>query len=463
LEDYLPTFKNPEEKRTFMLTTNVPRLVLTMAIPTIAASLVQSLYNMADTFFVSSLGTLATASVGVNFSLEMIINMIGMFLGSGAASYISRLLGAKDDKRAESVFSTTFFTVVGLGVIVMVFGLIFKRNLVTFLGAPDDVVPYSIQYAEYVLYAAPFMATQLVLNQCLRAEGSAIFSMIGILTGALLNIALDPIFIFLCGWGVAGASAATAISKFVSFLILIIPYVRKSTLLHINIKAISFNSRNILEVVKMGQAAFFRNAAQTIATIVLNTFAGHISASALAAVSVANRVTMFPFSICLGFGQGFQPVIGFAWGAKRIDRIRKSYRFAGISAVGGISCLAILIAIFAKPLIGLFTKSDLEMMDLGIFSLRIQCLALPVHAWGMVVNMLCAGLGKAIPALLLSLCRQLWYIPLTPLLIFFFGAYGVASVQAGADFMSLAVSLPIFFYITRKFLKKTPGELQTQV
>ena len=300
----MPQFRDPNEKRDFMLNTPIPRLVPKMALPSIAGMLVTSAYNLADTLFVSQLGTDATGAVGVNGSIDLIIMMAGSLLAVGAASLTSRLLGAKQDERAREVLSTCFFLALALGTLVLILGFTYQDKILLLLGANEEILPYSEQYCRYILLAAPFMATSFVLNQCLRAEGSAVFSMIGMVAGAVLNVGLDPLFIFTFGWGVAGASAATAISKVVSWCILMTPYFRKKTLLTIRFRQFRPRWSDAKEVCAMGSASFFRNGLGTLAGILLNRIAVGYGTSALAAINVANRITMFMTSACLGFGQG---------------------------------------------------------------------------------------------------------------------------------------------------------------
>jgi putative MATE family efflux protein len=426
-----------------MLDTPIPSLVLKMAVPTVVALLVTAVYNMADTYFVSYLGTSATGAVGVNYSLEQIIMMAGSFLAIGANSYIARLLGAREDEKASRVLSTAFFTAFFTGSLVMVLGLSFLHPLVRILGATETVAPYAVAYAGYELYAAPFMAASFVMNQCLRSEGSAIYSMVGMSFGGVLNMALDPIFIFVFGWGVAGASAATAISKFVSFCILVFPYLRRKTLLHLTPRKIEYSRDIVSEIGKMGSASLLRIAFATTATVCINNLAGSYSDSALAAISVVSKVMLFLTFAILGFGQGFQPVAGYNWGACRYDRVWSSYRFASVVGVLFLSALSLFMGIFSDQVLLLFTKADMEMVAVGSFCLRTQCLVMPIQAWGVVVNMLYAGLGKARGAVVLSITRQgICFFPMLLVLPAFFGVWGVASVQAAADFLSLAFFVP---------------------
>ena len=446
----MPRFANPEEKRSFMLETPIHRLVPRMALPAMAGMLVTSAYNLADTFFVSHLGTNATGAVGVNSSIDTLIMMTGSLFAVGAASFTSRLLGAKKDDHAREVLSTSYFAAFALGLLFMAFGFLFRDPLLRLLGANDVLLPYSQQYCRFILLAAPFMSSSFVLNQCLRSEGSAVYSMIGMVLGAVLNIGLDPLFIFTFGWGVAGASAATAISKLVSWIVLMLPYWRGKTMLTIRLSQIRIRWHDITEVCSMGSSSFFRNGLNALAAIVLNRIAVGYGESALAAVSVSNRITMFMTSACLGFGQGLQPVVGFSWGAKRYDRIRRAYRFSLAACVIGISAVALTVGLLAKPLLLLFTEEDADLVRIGVFSLRSQCLAMPFHGYSIIVNMTCAGLGRAVPTVLLGTSRQGYcFFPILPILTSLFGVWGVASVQGAADILCLAVAAPIGRHVMR--------------
>ena len=455
----MPQFRDPNEKREFMLNTPVSRLVPKMALPSIAGMLVTSAYNLADTLFVSQLGTNATGAVGVNGSIDLIIMMAGSLLAVGAASLTARLLGAKQDERAREVLSTCFFIAFALGCVVLAAGFAFQEEILLLLGANEDILPYSEQYCRYILLAAPFMATSFVLNQCLRAEGSAVFSMIGMMAGAVLNIGLDPLFIFTFGWGVAGASAATAISKVVSWCILMTPYLRKKTLLAIRLCHFRPHWADAKEVCAMGSASFFRTGLGTLAGILLNRIAVTYGTSALAAINVSNRITMFMTSACLGFGQGFQPVAGFSWGAKRYDRVRESFRFSLITCVAGISAVGLLVGIFARPILLLFTDNDAELVRIGVLSLRTQCLAMPFHGFCIIVNMLCSGIGQALPSLLLGLSRQgICFFPILPVMVRLWGVQGIAAVQGVADMLSLLLAVPIAIRISRDIRRREAGQ-----
>ena len=454
--------KNQQSLREqMMLQEPLPKVITKMAIPSIVGFLITSIYNLADTFFVSGLGESATAAVSVNASLDQIIMMAGSMLAVGAASYVSRLLGARDKEKADQVLSTSFILAFAFGLVVTVLGTAFMRPMVRLLGATDTCEGYAIEYATYVLMVAPFMATTFVMNQCLRAEGSPMRSMLGMGFGGILNCFLDPIFIFNMGLGVTGASMATAISKMVSFSILIFPYVSRRSVLRLSPRCF-FPSRDIIsQVVAVGSSSMFRSGLAVISAIVLNNIAGDISDAVLAGIGVSNKIMMFPFGFILGFGTGFQPVVGFNWGAMRYDRVRDGYRFAARTAIIGAAVMGLTLALFAQPLIGLFAKADhaTEMREIGALCIRLQCLALPVHGWVAVVNMFCAGLGKARGALLLSTSRQgTCFLPIVYPMAWLWGANGVAAVQAVADILSLFLALPLIRRIMKEL--QSAGERQ---
>ena len=434
-----------------MLNDPVSKVIPKMAIPTIISFLITSIYNMADTYFVSFLGTNATAAVSVNGSLDQLIMMCGSMLALGANSYIARLMGQGNDKKASQVLSFAFFIAFGIGLAMAIFGSIFMTPMVRMLGATPTCEEYSIQYATYVLLAAPFMATSFVMNQCLRSEGSAMLSMVGMSFGGILNCVLDPIFIFGLDLGVAGASIATAISKLVSFAILLFPYVTKRSMLHLSLRNFRVKKDIVYETVTVGSSSMFRSGLAVLSGILLNSLAGDISDSVLAGIGVSTRIMMFPFGIILGFGQGFQPVAGFNWGAMRYDRVHSSYRFSAWVSLVGSAVMALILGIFAHSVIKLFAGTDPEMQRIGALCVRLQCIAMPIHAWVTVVNMLCTALGNAGGALLLSTSRQgTCLIPILFPIARFFGAIGLASAQAIADVLSLVLAIPILLRVKKK-------------
>lgn len=438
-----------------MINSNVGSLIIKMSIPTMLSFLITSIYSLADTYFVSSLGTEATAAVSVNTSLDMIIMMGGSMVAVGAASYMSRLLGAGNKERASNVVSTSFFTALVFGLLILVFGKLFVGPLVDVLGATSTCRQYSIDYATYLLYSAPFMATSFVMNQGLRSEGNAMLSTIGMGVGGIVNCILDPIFIFekftifgltINGFGleVLGASVATAISKVVSFVVLLAPYLLGTTQVKIAIRKIKFAKDIVTEVVSVGSSSLFRTGLSIVSGIILNNIAGGISDSLLAAIGVSTKVMMFPFGFLLGFGLGYQPVAGYAWGAKNYGRVRQAYSFSVKTSVIGSIVMAALMIIFSRQLIDLFTQSDADLSRLGSLCIILQSIAIPAQAWVMMVNMLCGATGYAFGTVFLALARQgICFIPIVFPLTWMFGEYGVCSVQAIADALSIFLAIPI--------------------
>lgn len=448
------------ERRAMMLETPISKLIPKMALPTIVAMMVSSIYYLADTYFVSFLGTSATAAVGVNLSIDQTIMMAGSFLAFGANSYIARLMGANKEKTASKTLCSAFYTAVILGIIVMIPGLMFTDQIVRFLGATDTSAQYAVSYAHYLLIAAPFTAPSFVLNQCLRSEGSPVYSMIGISAGAVLNIALAPLFIFTFDLGVAGAGMAAAISKFISFCILVYPYIRKQTILSLSIKNISYRADIVRETSLMGLPSLLRMGLAVLANIFVNRIAGEYSDSALAATSVVTRIMMLPAFAMLGFGQGFQPVAGFNWGAKRYDRVKKSFRYSCVVGVIFTAAASVLIAVFAEQIILLFTKADAEMVAIGKLCLITQCISMPLSAWVIVVNMLYAALGKPVGAIFLGITRQgVCFIPVIFILPALFGINGLAISQGVADLLSFIITIPFAVSIIKDITRQEKNEL----
>lgn len=452
------TLDKQEYRKNMMVSDSIPKIILKMAIPTIIAFIINSVYSLADTYFVSALGTDATAAVSVNWSLDQFIMMAGSLFAIGANSYIARLLGAKEEEKASRVLSTAFWLAAAAGIVITVLGIAFMRPMVRLLGAEPSSEQYAVDYATYVLLVAPIMSTSFVMNQCLRAEGSAILSMVGIGFGGIMNILLDWLFVVKWDMGVAGASIATAISKVVSFLILVYPYVFKQSLLKIRLKLVELSRDIIGQILSVGSSSMFRSGLAVVSAIVLNNIAGDISVSVQAAIGVTTRVMMFPFSIILGFGTGFTPVVGFNWGAARFDRVRESYRFAAWFAVLSSAVMAVVLCWGAEWVVGLFNQGETpsaQMVNVGALSIRLQSIALPIHAWVAIINMFCSGLGRAKGAMLLATSRQgTCFLPIVHAMARIFGANGVAGVQAVADVLSLVLALPLIRVVLRD-VKKT--------
>lgn len=448
------------ENRQALLDQSIRSLIPCMAMPPIIAQLITKVYNLVDTFFVSTLGTAATAAVGVNTSLEHTITMFAGLIGSGACSYIARLLGEKRGKDADRVLSTSFFAGLALGVLFAVFGTIFITPLMRLLSSNADSEVYAIQYGTYVLLASPFMIGSFILNMCLRSEGRSTYAMVGIAAGGVLNCFLDPLFIYTFGLGVSGASMATAISKAVSFFILLWPYIRKQCSVVISVKKIRLVAKDAQDVLSVGSTTCLRSVCNVLSSVLINRIAGTFSTAALAAVSVTNRILDFPFAVTLGFTQGCQPIIGFNWGAKRLDRVKETLRTSMKVAVIGSLVFGALLFAFAQPLVHIFNQDgNGQVLRLGVLCTRLQCLTLIIHSMESVLCMFYSGTGKAKYSLLMATARQGYcFIPVILTIPFLFGAEGVAACQSISDLLMLAVAVPLGVKVTR-IIKRKEAEI----
>lgn len=306
-----------EEKYKYLTQANIEPLIVKMAIPTIISMLTTSFYNMVDTFFVSKINTQSTAAVGIVFSMMAIIQAIGFFFGHGSGNYISIKLGAKDTLEASKMAATGFLSAMIVGFIILIFGIIFINPLAHILGSTNTILPYSKMYMKYILIGAPYMTASIVLNNQLRLQGNALFAMIGLISGAIINIILDPIFIFYFDMGIKGAAIGTIISQFISFCVLLIGSNVWGTL-PIRLKDFSPSLEKYKAIIVGGLPSLCRQSISSFSTAFLNTSASFFGDAAIAAMSIVNRVSMFANSAIIGFGQGFQPVCGFNYGAKNM-------------------------------------------------------------------------------------------------------------------------------------------------
>jgi putative MATE family efflux protein len=440
----------------------VSGLVLALSGPTVISMLVTSLYNMADTFFVSKLGTSASGAVGIVFSLMAIIQAVGFTLGMGSGSWISRLLGARRREEANEVAASGFYSAIVFGLVIAVAGLAFLAPLMRVLGATETILPYARDYASWILYAAPVMAASFVLNNILRAEGKARFAMIGISVGGLLNCFLDPLFIFAFKLGIGGAAIATALSQCVSFAILLSAFVGGKTVTSVAPAKASRRADTYLRIVKNGLPSLCRQGLSSVSTIALNLGAAAYGDAAVAAMAIVAKIAMFVFSVLIGVGQGYQPVLGYNYGAGRNDRVRAAFSFTFKFSIGiAVACAAAIFAA-APAIMEFFLKSDPEVVRIGTFALRAQCLAMPLVPIGMMANMTFQGIGKSWTATLLSAARQGYYfIPFILILPGFLGLKGLQVSQALADGCTFLTCLPFvlrfFRSLGRGDEKKTPG------
>lgn len=432
-----------EQKYQMMTEAPIPGLIGRLAVPTIISMLVTSFYNMADTFFVGRIGTSATAAVGVAFPVMAIIQALGFFCGHGSGNSISRKLGAQEDDAAGELAATGFFGGLVLGLLVLILGLFFLTPLSRILGSTDTILPYTKEYLGIILVGAPWMTAQFVLNNQIRFQGNAFYAMIGVGTGAVLNIILDPILIFGFGMGIAGAALATVISQGISFCLLL-SGVRISGCIPIRLKNVRFNRERLSEIAGGGLPSLFRQGLGSIATMTLNIAANPYGDAAIAAMSVVSRISMFAISALIGFGQGFQPVCGFNYGARKYDRVRTAFWFCVKISTGFLFGMAILGFLFSGHLIGIF-RDDPEVIRIGTTAVRFQCATLILNGWIIMNNMMTQTMGKTFYASLLASARQgLFFIPLLLILPRVLGLAGIQSAQAVADLLTFLLSLYLY-------------------
>ena len=425
-----------------MTETPIPQLVLSLAAPTILSMLITSIYNLADTFFVGQISTSASGAVGVVSSLMAIIQALGFMLGHGAGTIISRSLGSRDTTAATRFASTSFFTALVFGVVLAVAGLGTLPHFMMLLGSTETILPHACAYARPILIAAPLMISSLVMNNILRYEGKASFAMIGLVTGGLLNIALDPLFIFGLGMGTAGAGLATALSQTISFCILLSMFLRGKTVSQFRLSAVTREARDFGRILLGGAPSFGRQGLNSIGGMLLNLAARSYGDAAVAGMSIVSRIFMFIISVAIGVGQGLQPVASFNYGARKYRRVRQAAIFTIEAAFCMLVVLVGLCWVNGDVLIRLF-RDDPAVTAVALPAFHYQCLAMLLQPIIVVANMTFQSVGASGRATFLACCRQgVFFIPLILILPRTHGLFGVEICQPIADVLTFLVSLP---------------------
>ena len=432
-----------------MTETPVPRLITRLSIPTIISMLVTAIYNAADTFFVGRISTEATAAVGLAFSAMAVIQALGFFCGQGSGNYLSRMLGAGKQEEAEKMAATGLALSMILGVVVAAASVLNIRQLAEFLGAGGSTIEETVSYLRIIVLGAPFMMGQFVINNQLRYQGSAMYAMVGLLCGAILNIALDPLLIFGFGMGVTGAALATVSGQIISFFVLLTGSMHGVNI-HLNIRNVRLNGHFIVQIINGGIPALFRQGLAAVATVLLNRAAGVYGHAAIAGMSVTTRVAMFVSSALIGFGQGYQPVCSFNYGAEKKERVREGYFFCVRYGTIFLTVMAVFCFIFSPQIIAFF-RNDPEVIAVGKVALRWQAAALPLLACIVITNMMLQSIGKGVKASITASARSgIFFIPLILILPRIFGLLGVEMTQAVADILSVSVSIPLAAMELRK-------------
>lgn len=428
----------------FLTQAPVSRVILTMAVPTIVSMLVTCLYTIVDTYFVGQLNTQSTAAVGIVFSLMCLIQAIGSFFGHGSGSYMSRELGARRSDNAASMAATGFVYAIITGVAIAVVGLISLQTLSLWLGSTATVLPYTEQYMAIILIGTPFQIASFTLNSQLRMQGNTRHAMWGIVSGAVLNVLLDPLLIFGCSLGLRGAALATVIGQGVSFLILYIMCNRRgATCVGIHLTKFSLRWHYVREIIYGGSPSLSRQGLASISVVLLNLAAASYGDAAVAAMSIVSRVTMFVMSVIVGLGQGFQPFCGYCYGAGLYARLRQGYWFTVKTGFVFLAIFAAVVYCFAEQTVALF-RDDAIVIAVGSTALRWHLVAYPLNAYIMTSNMMLQTTRRPLRANLLASARRgLVFIPFILLLPHLFGLMGVAMCQAVCDVVTFLLAIPI--------------------
>ena len=439
---------NAEKHYKKMTETPIPSLIMRLGLPTTVSMLITNIYNLADTYFVGTLGESAQAATGILFTLQCIIQAIAFMLGHGSGSFVSRSLASRDNDKASEYVSTAFFSGAVMGTVLMLFGLIFMTPLMKLLGSTETIMPYAKDYGLWVLLACPFMVCSLILNNNLRYEGIAMYAMIGLTSGGILNIFGDYLLIRVCDMGVYGAGLATAVSQLVSFTILLIMYFRKAQS-RIRLRYISRKIEVYVSILKVGFPSFIRQGLSSISNGLLNNFTKPFGDAAIAAMSVVNRFARFVMCVGLGIGQGFQPVSSFNYQAGKYSRVKKGLVFTISFSFCFVAVLSAVSFMFAPEIVAGFNKSE-DVIVIGTRALHFAMAGMLFFPLSVPVTMLYQSIGAAGKASFLSLLRSgAFSIPLTLILVPALGLLGVQLAQPVADILTGLVSIPFILGFTR--------------
>ncbi len=447
---------NESAKEQYKKLTQTPinKLISSLAVPTIISMMITMIYNLADTYFVSKINVQASGATGVVFSLMGIIQAFGFMYGQGAGSNISRLLGAKHIELAKKYCSSTFFYALISAIIVMALGLIFLTPLMSLLGSTDTILPYARDYGRFILIAAPAMTTSCVMNNILRYEGMARLAMIGLATGGVLNIILDPILIFSLDLGISGAGLATAVSQYISMFILLIMFLSKKCQTCISIKYVSLKFKYFWNVVATGVPSFARQGLNSMSNMIMNLQAAVYGDPCIAAMSIVAKCSNLIFSVGVGIGQGFQPVASFNYGAEIYSRVKQGIKFTWKMGTIVVSALSVICFIFANQVVSAF-RDETEIVSIGTAALRFMCVAMIFLPTVMTGNMTFQSIGKRGRAFFLA-CMQngLLFIPLILILPKFMGITGIELSQPAAYIISAVITVPLLI----SFMKHLPKD-----
>lgn len=447
---------NAEQHYKKMTETPVSRLILNLGIPTTISMLITNIYNMADTYFVGTVGESAQAATGVLFTVQAIMQGIAFMLGHGGGTFIARALADKNTDEATKYISSSFFVGGSIGILIAVLGLTFLEPLVRFLGSTETILPHAMDYGFWILLAAPFIICSLILNNGLRYEGKAFYAMFGLTAGGILNILGDYILVMRLGLGVYGAGLATAVSQMVSFSILLTMYLKMAQGT-IRLVAMSRDIRLYLTVARVGFPSFIRQSLNSVTIGLLNNLTKPFGDAAIAAMSVVNRYSNFLMCVGLGIGQGFQPVASFNYQAKKYDRVKKGLLFTTVFGLIFVGTMSVISVLFAEPIISIFQKHT-DVVQIGARALRFAAIGMLFMPLSIPVNMLYQSIQKPTISSVLSLIRSgAVTIPMLLVCVPLLGLTGIQIAQPTADVLAGIISIPFII----RFLHSSQQDGQT--
>lgn len=445
-----------QQKFVKMTTQPVGRLVTQLALPSIVSMLVSGIYNLADTFFVGQINTQSVAAMGIVFSYMTIIQAISMFFGQGSGNYISRALGRQEIGQAGTMASVGLVSSVVTGVVLAALGFVVMDPLLRFFGSTDTILPFARDYFTYILLGTPFIMGCFTMNNQMRHQGNASLAMLGILSGAVLNIALDPLLIFGMGLGISGAGIATAVSQAVGFGLMLTLVGRRGGL-PIRLSQFHPTLSRYNEIAAGGLPSLARQGLMSISTISLNLMAANYGDEAIAAFSVVGRVAMLAGAAMIGYGQGFQPVCGFNYGAGHYDRVRAAFWHSVKILTFYCTLLGIAGFAFASQIISLFVSHDARVIEIGAEVLRYQCLSFPLSGFIVMSNMYLQNIRRTVPAVIMASARHgLFFLPALFAGYWLLGLLGIEISQAVADAISFALAIPLSLHALRTMQPKRP-------
>lgn len=443
-----------------LVLTPINQLIPSLAVPTVISMMITMIYNLVDAYFVGKLGTSASASIGILLSVQAVFQAVGFMFGHGSGSQIAMRLGEGNEKEATQLAAAAFFGATFLGIVAAVIGLLTLTPLMRFLGSTETILPYAKRYGLYILISGPALTASCVLNNIMRYEGKAFYAMIGLVSGGVINMIGDPILMFGLNMGIDGAGLSTAVSQYISVMLLWYMFRSGKTITVIRLSNLERDTARYLRIMQNGLPSLLRQMLYSVSTMTLNICSRPYGDAAIAAMAIVGRIAMFMGSAMIGIGQGFQPVSAYNYGARKYRRIRESFRFTWITSEIVLGSIALILALIPAQAVRLF-RDDPQVVQIGVIALRYQCLSMAVQPIIVLANMLFQSIGKSREASFLASLRSgIFYIPALLILPQFFSIRGIAASQMTADFLSALTCAP---YLIRFFRNLPKADEQTEV